>query len=66
MEFKWNRKSTIKEGKLGLTIDLKPSKKEFEIMFEILKDAEKYDFAGDVDVRNCLLSQLQVEIEKML
>lgn len=66
INFKWNRKLTIREGALGKTIDLKPAKKEFETMFEILRDAEKYDTNNDLDVRNVLLSQLHSEIDKFI
>jgi len=66
MSFKWNRKSEIKEGALGYTIFQEPAKKEFETMFEILKDAEKYDFKEEISTRDCLLKQLSIEIDKFI
>lgn len=41
-----------------------PPKKEFETMLQVLRDAEKYDKAGDVEVRNYLLTALSDHIEK--
>lgn len=39
-------------------------KKEFDTMFEILKDAEKYDNDCDSETRNYLLTVLTEKIEQ--
>lgn len=41
-----------------------PPKKEFETMLEILRDAEKYDNAGEKDVSNATLKNLCEFIER--
>ena len=60
----WKRKEKVVKGRFGpLLIPPIPAKKEFEIMLEILRDAEKYDTGNDIEVRNVLLTTLCEHIE---
>ena len=48
----------------GLTIP-PPQKRCFSTMFELLKDAEKYDRVNEIEVRNVTLTALCEYIERL-
>lgn len=57
----WKRKTKLVNSNLGLgplILPQSPPKKEFETMLEILRDAEKFDNANEIDVRNNTLQNL--------
>jgi len=57
----WRRKTKVVNSNIGLRpliLPPPPPKKEFETMLEILRDAEKYDNANEIDVRNNTLQNL--------
>lgn len=61
----WKREQEIRNGELGpLIMPTDPPKKEFKTMLEMLKDAEKYDNAGELDVSKSTLTALCKYIEK--
>lgn len=53
----WKRKEDIRISSIGL-ISVPPPKKEFETMLQILRDAEKYDNAGEMEVSKDTLNTL--------
>lgn len=55
----WKRKPKVINTSLGPIISSQtPPKKEFETMLEILRDAEKFDNANEIEVRNNTLQNL--------
>lgn len=55
----WKRKNKTIFTQLGPVAQIPiPAKKEFETMFEILKDAEKYDHAEEYGVSDMVLKDL--------
>lgn len=58
-----NRNSITAKG-VPFVLPQPPAKKEFETMLEILRDAEKYDNAGEYDVCNLTLNNLKQYIDK--
>lgn len=61
----WKREQIIKNGTLGPLLSIpQPPKKEFELMLELLRDAEKYDCRNEIDIRNNILTNLREYIEK--
>ena len=62
----WKRKERIEQTAKGHIFipPPPPPKKEFEIMLEILRDAEKFDNAGEKDVSNATLKTLCEFIER--
>ena len=57
----WKRKAKVVNSSLGLgplILPPPPPKKEFKTMLEILRDAEKFDNANEIDVRNNTLQNL--------
>lgn len=60
----WKRKERIEfTAKGNIFMPPPPPKKEFETMLEILRDAEKFDNAGEKDVSNSTLKTLSEFIE---
>lgn len=55
----WKRKTKVVNSGLGpIMSPPPPPKKEFETMLEILRDAEKFDNANEIEVRNNTLQNL--------
>lgn len=59
----WKRKTILVNSNIGQVPLMRnppppPPKKEFETMLEILRDAEKFDNANEIDVRNNTLQNL--------
>lgn len=55
----WKRKEEIKYSNIGpILMTPMPPKKEFETMFEMLKDAEKYDHTEEYGVSDMILKDL--------
>jgi hypothetical protein len=59
----WKRETKAVNSNIGQVLLMRnppppPPKKEFETMLEILRDAEKYDNANEIDVRNNTLQNL--------
>lgn len=60
----WKRKKETSHGALGpLSVPPTPPKKEFETMLEMLRDAEKYNNAGENEVSDAILTHLCEYIE---
>jgi hypothetical protein len=60
----WKRKEKVIHGQLGPLLEIPtPPKKDFETMLELLRDAEKFDNAGEKDVSNATLKNLCEFIE---
>ena len=60
----WKKEKKVVIGSLGPLLILPiPAKREFNVMLEILRDAEKYDTGNDIEVRNVLLTTLSEHIE---
>jgi hypothetical protein len=64
----WKRKEKIECEYLGHIVcpPPPPPKKEFETMLELLRDAEKFDNAGEKDVSNATLKYLGEFIERYI
>lgn len=62
----WNREKKVVSSIGGLPLELPPipPKKKFETMFEILRDAEKYDSEGEKEVSDRTLAGLCEYIEQ--
>lgn len=43
-----------------------PIKTEYSLINELIRDATKYDDEGDLDVRDALLKQVIISIEKII
>lgn len=56
-----NRKTAVNFD--SFTVPKKEQKKEFSTMFEILRDAEKYDEAGEKEVCKLMLETLKNYID---
>lgn len=62
MFWKRKRKTKAVNSNIGQVLLMRnpppPQKKEFKTMLEILRDAEKFDNANEIDVRNNTLQNL--------
>lgn len=66
----WKRKKEVGPSALGLRnlewMPPCPAKKEFQVMMELLLDAERYDTEIDSDCTKTFLSLLKTKIEAYL
>jgi len=63
----WKRKIQNRPNSLGPTFIISsPTKPEFETMLEILRDAEKFDNSGEVEVSINTLETLNKYIENYI
>lgn len=61
----WRREEKISHGGLGpLSVPPNPASKEFELLLNLLIDAEAYDSRGHIDSRNEILIFLKNQIDR--